>query len=84
MTKIGCVQHDCEECVNTRDSLEIARRALDDRAHVLNNYEEEIVRLRGIVGTLWDALDTYGPEYMHGNAKSFYRKQFQSAIRASS
>jgi len=74
----------CKECENTRDSLDIARRALDDRAHMLNNYEDEIVRLRGIVSTMWDALDTYGPEYMHGNPKSFYRKQFTSAVRASS
>jgi hypothetical protein len=81
----------CDKCIKLQDEIvdlkhavTVEQKAQADKNHTLNNYEEEIVRLRGIVSTLWDALDTYGPEYMHGNAKSFYRKQFQSAIRASS
>lgn len=70
MKKIGCVQHDCDACVKTKNALQES--------------EAEITRLRGIVSTLWDALETYGPEYMHGNNKKFYRKQFESAVRASS
>ena len=73
-----------ETIQDLKDQLTVEKMSHKDMANVLNNYEEEIVRLRGIVNTLWDAVETYGPEYMHGNHKNFYRKQFQSAIRASS